>query len=494
MASETAQPIYTSSQSESGYSVIRRNGKVTEFDSSKIAVAITKAFLAVEGDSAKDSRRIHDTVAKLTRQVTDNLLRRIDDGGTVHIEDIQDQVELALMREGEYKVARSYVVYREKQAEKRAEEEKKHPQPANESPLHVIAADGSRHPLDIDRLHNLITEACEGLAEVNRDAILRDTQRNLFDGVKEADVEKALVMSARTFIEKDPAYSTLAARLLMDGIRREALSFVYKTPKQASQNEMGDLYADYFKTYISTAIEKELIDSELGLFDLDRLGNALKPELDFEFTYLGLQTLYDRYFIHFDGTRFELPQAFYMRVAMGLAINELNREERAIEFYNLLSSFDFMSSTPTLFNSGTLRPQLSSCYLTTVPDDLSGIYNAMRDNALLSKYAGGLGNDWTRVRGLGAHIKGTNGKSQGVVPFLKVANDTAVAVNQGGKRKGAVCAYLETWHIDVEEFLDLRKNTGDDRRRTHDMNTANWIPDIFLKKVEKNIEILTCFV
>jgi len=269
----------------------------------------------------------------------------------------------------------------------------------------------------------------------------------------------------------------------MDGIRREALSFVYKTPKQASQNEMGDLYADYFKTYISTAIEKELIDSELGLFDLDRLGNALKPELDFEFTYLGLQTLYDRYFIHFDGTRFELPQAFYMRVAMGLAINELNREERAIEFYNLLSSFDFMSSTPTLFNSGTLRPQLSSCYLTTVPDDLSGIYNAMRDNALLSKYAGGLGNDWTRVRGLGAHIKGTNGKSQGVVPFLKVANDTAVAVNQGGKRKGAVCAYLETWHIDVEEFLDLRKNTGDDRRRTHDMNTANWIPDLFMKRV-----------
>jgi ribonucleoside-diphosphate reductase alpha chain len=483
MASETAQPVYTSSASESGYSVIRRNGKVTEFNSSKIAVAITKAFLAVEGDSAQDSRRIHDTVAKLTKQVTDNLLHRIDDGGTVHIEDIQDQVELALMREGEYKVARSYVVYREKQAEKRAEEEKKHPQPANESPLHVTAADGTRHPLDIDRLHNLITEACEGLAEVNRDAILRDTQRNLFDGVKEADVEKALVMSARTFIEKDPAYSTLAARLLMDGIRREALSFVYKTPKQASQNEMGNLYADYFKTYISTAIEKELIDSELGLFDLDRLGNALKPELDFEFTYLGLQTLYDRYFIHFDGTRFELPQAFYMRMAMGLAINELNRKERAIEFYNLLSSFDFMSSTPTLFNSGTLRPQLSSCYLTTVPDDLSGIYNAMRDNALLSKYAGGLGNDWTRVRGLGAHIKGTNGKSQGVVPFLKVANDTAVAVNQGGKRKGAVCAYLETWHIDVEEFLDLRKNTGDDRRRTHDMNTANWIPDLFMKRV-----------
>jgi ribonucleoside-diphosphate reductase alpha chain len=272
----------------------------------------------------------------------------------------------------------------------------------------------------------------------------------------------------------------------MDGIRREALTFTYNAPKQASQKEMADVYPDYFKSYIVTAIELELLDSELGLFDLDKLGQALKPELDFNFTYLGLQTLYDRYFIHSDGNRFELPQAFYMRVAMGLAINELDREARAIEFYNLLSSFDFMSSTPTLFNSGTLRPQLSSCYLTSVPDDLSGIYNAIRDNALLSKYAGGLGNDWTRVRGLGANIKGTNGKSQGVVPFLKVANDTAVAVNQGGKRKGAVCAYLETWHIDVEEFLDLRKNTGDDRRRTHDMNTANWIPDLFMKRVAED--------
>jgi len=481
MASEAEH--YTQPSSETGYKVIRRNGKVTEFNSSKIAVALTKAFLAVEGQAAKDSRRIHETVAELTSQVSENLLRRLDDGGTVHIEDIQDQVELALMRAGEYKVARSYVVYREQQSQKRAEEERKHPQPANESKLHVTLNDGTRQPLDIDRLRNLIDEACEGLAQVDNAAILRDTQRNIFDGVSEKDVEKALVMSARTFIEKDPAYSTLAARLLMDSIRREALSFVYKTPRQASQGEMADQYKDYFKTYIKTAIENELIDSELALYDLERLGSALKPENDFSFTYLGLQTLYDRYFIHCDGTRFELPQAFYMRVAMGLAINEIDREARAIEFYNLLSSFDFMSSTPTLFNAGTLRPQLSSCYLTTVPDDLSGIYSAMRDNALLSKYAGGLGNDWTRVRGLGAHIKGTNGKSQGVVPFLKVANDTAVAVNQGGKRKGAVCAYLETWHIDVEEFLDLRKNTGDDRRRTHDMNTANWIPDLFMKRV-----------
>ncbi|MBL4637885.1 MAG: ribonucleoside-diphosphate reductase subunit alpha, partial [Proteobacteria bacterium] len=398
------------------------------------------------------------------------------------------QVELALMREGEYKVARAYVLYRESQSQKRAEEEQKHPTAVTENAIYVTAADGSKNPLDLQRLENLIIEACDGIDEVDSAAILKDTQYNLFDGVGESDVEKALVMAARTFIEKDPAYSTVAARLLMDSIRREALTYVYDAPRHASQHEMADAYPDYFKNYIQRAIDHELLDPELALYDLDLLGKALRPEHDFKFTYLGLQTLYDRYFIHFDDTRFELPQAFYMRVAMGLAMNELNREDRAIEFYNLLSSFDFMSSTPTLFNSGTLRPQLSSCYLTTIPDDLSGIYNSMRDNALLSKYAGGLGNDWTRVRGLGAHIKGTNGKSQGVVPFLKVANDTAVAVNQGGKRKGAVCAYLETWHIDVEEFLDLRKNTGDDRRRTHDMNTANWIPDLFMKRVAENAD------
>ncbi len=479
MTGEATAQANTHSQ----YQVIRRNGQVTDFDSSKIAVAITKAFLAVEGESAGDSQRIHETVAAITKQIAENLTRRLDDGGTVHIEDIQDQVELALMRTGEYKTARAYVLYREQQNQKRLEEEKKHPTAVNETTIQVIAFDGSKRPLDIDRLQYLIDEACEGLDAVDGAAILRDTQRNIFDGVAEADVEKALIMSARTFIEQDPAYSTVSARLLMDSIRREALTFVYKQPRQASQHEMADAYPDYFKNYIQRAIDHQLLAPELAQFDLELLGKALKPENDFNFTYLGLQTLYDRYFIHQDNTRFELPQAFYMRVAMGLASNEIDREERAIEFYNLLSSFDFMSSTPTLFNSGTLRPQLSSCYLTTVPDDLGGIYSAMRDNALLSKYAGGLGNDWSRVRGLGAHIKGTNGNSQGVVPFLKVANDTAVAVNQGGKRKGAVCAYLETWHIDIEEFLDMRKNTGDDRRRTHDMNTANWIPDLFMKRV-----------
>ncbi len=466
--------------------VIRRNGKVTNFDANKIAVAMTKAFLAVEGGSAAASRRVHDLVQDLTEQLKEALVRRNPAGGTIHIEDIQDQVELSLMRSGEHKVARAYVLYRHEQARKRAEEAASKQNEAPEHLVNITMADGSTRPLDIERLRRLVTEASDGLSAVTVDSILDDTCRNLFDGVKEQDVSQALVMSARTLIEKEPNYSYAAARLLMDLLRREALGFLGMDTDVGTQKEMGERYADYLSNYIKRGADLELLDKRLSQYDLKRLGAALKPERDLQFTYLGLQTLYDRYFIHSNGTRFELPQAFFMRVAMGLAINEIDREGRAIEFYNLLSSFDFMSSTPTLFNSGTLRPQLSSCYLTTVPDDLDGIYGAIKDNALLSKFAGGLGNDWTRVRGMGAHIKGTNGKSQGVVPFLKVANDTAVAVNQGGKRKGAVCAYLETWHVDVEEFLDLRKNTGDDRRRTHDMNTANWIPDLFMKRVAQD--------
>ncbi len=474
-----------SANAPGGMRVIRRNGKVTTFDANKIAVAMTKAFLAVEGGNAAASGRVHDLVQELTDQLSDALKRRNPAGGTVHIEDIQDQVELALMRSGEHKVARAYVLYREEQARKRADETAASGD-TEQQLVNVTLDDGTTRPLDIARLRKLVAEACDGLEAVTVESILDDTCRNLFDGVKERDVSQALVMSARTLIEKEPNYSYAAARLLVDTLRREALGFLRMDTNVATQQEMGERYGEYFTCYIKCGADLELLDKRLTQYDLARLGAALKPERDLQFTYLGLQTLYDRYFIHSGGTRFELPQAFFMRVAMGLAINEIDREGRAIEFYDLLSSFDFMSSTPTLFNSGTLRPQLSSCYLTTVPDDLDGIYSAIRDNALLSKFAGGLGNDWTRVRGMGAHIKGTNGKSQGVVPFLKVANDTAVAVNQGGKRKGAVCAYLETWHIDIEEFLDLRKNTGDDRRRTHDMNTANWIPDLFMKRVAED--------
>ncbi len=463
--------------------VMRRNGKVTHFDASKINVAMAKAFLAVEGDSATVSNRIHEAVATLTDQVVAVLHRRNPTGGMVHIEDIQDQVELALMRQGEHKIARAYVLYREEHARERA---KAAAAPPAEPVLHVTLADGSTRPLDKAQLTTLVTEACAGLDAVQAEVILQDTYRNLFDGVRTEDVDKALVMSARALIEQEPNYSYVAARLLLHNLRHEACNFLQLSQPVHSQAAMSEAYADYFQTYIQRAIMLELLDPQLADFDLALLGNALLAERDLQFTYLGLQTLYDRYFIHSDGVRFELPQVFFMRVAMGLALHETERETRALEFYRLLSSFDFMSSTPTLFNSGTLRPQLSSCYLTTVPDDLSGIYSSIKDNALLSKFAGGLGNDWSRVRGMGANIKGTNGKSQGVVPFLKVANDTAVAVNQGGKRKGAVCAYLETWHIDLEEFLELRKNTGDDRRRTHDMNTANWVPDLFMQRVAED--------
>ena len=470
------------------YNVIRRNGKVTSFDASKISVAITKAFLDVEGGTAAASTRVHEKVKELAEQVVRGVTRRLSSGGTVHIEDIQDQVELALMRAGEQKVARAYVIYREERARARVEKEKDEEveQTGAAGGINVKTRDGSLKQLDMDRLVAVVDEACNGLEHVDGRLIIDDTLRNLFDGVSEADVNPALVMSARALIEKEPNYSYVAARLLLDGLRREALSYVNQSDMEATQAQMAEQYPLYFHKYIETASSLDLLGHELVKYDLDRLGKALKPERDHLFSYLGLQTLYDRYFIHTDEqVRIELPQVFFMRVAMGLAINELDRETRTIEFYELLSSFDFMSSTPTLFNSGTCRPQLSSCYLSTVPDNLDGIFSAIKDDALLSKFAGGLGNDWSRVRSMGAHIKGTNGKSQGVVPFLKVANDTAVAVNQGGKRKGAMCAYLESWHLDIEEFLDLRKNTGDDRRRTHDMNTANWIPDLFMQRVSE---------
>ncbi|MDX9874355.1 MAG: ribonucleoside-diphosphate reductase subunit alpha, partial [Spongiibacteraceae bacterium] len=461
--------------------VIKRNGTVTGYEDSKIAVAISKAFLAVEGSSASASSRIHETVAKLTAQVSATFRRRMPSGGTIHIEEIQDQVELALMRSGEQKVARAYVIYREERARQRGERDTDQPTKTHPS-LHVTLDDGSRQPLDLGRLETIVGEACAGLEGVDASLVLNEALKNLYDGVPLKELNTSLVITARTLVEQEPNYSQVTARLLLDQLRAEALSFL-GVAESATQADMAELYPQALHAYIGRGVELELLSPELQKFDLTALGAALKPERDNQFGYLGLQTLYDRYFIHSNEIRFELPQIFFMRVAMGLAVNEEDYNARAIEFYDLLSSFDYMSSTPTLFNSGTLRPQLSSCYLTTVPDDLGGIYDAIRDNALLSKFAGGLGNDWTPVRALGSYIKGTNGKSQGVVPFLKVVNDTAVAVNQGGKRKGAVCAYLETWHLDIEEFLELRKNTGDDRRRTHDMNTANWIPDLFMKRV-----------
>ncbi|MFZ4478969.1 MAG: ribonucleoside-diphosphate reductase subunit alpha [Rhodoferax sp.] len=459
----------------SSYQIIRRNGAVVPFEPRKIAVAMMKAFLAIHGTQGAASASIRELVEQLTQGVIRALMRSRPAGGTFHIEDVQDQVELGLMRGGHHEIARAYVLYREKRAQERARKV------SEELPkailLHAIDQ-GERVVLDLDRLRRRIESACAGLgADIKAAPIMAETLRNLYDGVPMQEVHKASVLAARTLIEKEPDYTYVAARLLFHTIAREVLA------KDVVQGEMAQAYLDYFPGFIKKGVDSELLDPRLLQFDLLRLATALDAGRDLRFDYLGLQTLYDRYFLHVDKVRIELPQAFFMRVAMGLSLNEIDREARAIEFYQVLSSFDFMSSTPTLFNSGSLRSQLSSCYLSTVPDDLGGIYELIRENALLSKYAGGLGNDWTRVRALGAHIKGTNGESQGVVPFLKVVNDTAVAVNQGGKRKGAVCAYLETWHLDIEEFLELRKNTGDDRRRTHDMNTANWIPDLFMRRV-----------
>ena len=470
----------------SDYKIIRRNGSVVAFEPSKIAIAVTKAFLAVNGGQGAASARVREQVEQLTQTVVRALLRSRPNGGTFHIEDVQDQVELALMRSGEHNVARAYVLYREKRNQERAAQAAAQPATpvvAIDHPGLNVTDNGVTKPLDMAALQMVIQSACEGLGNaVNAEPIIKETIKNLYEGVPLAQVYDSAILASRTLIEKDPAYSQVTARILMHVIRKEILG------REVPQAAMPAEYANYFPQFIKQGVEADLLDQKLLGFDLAKLAKALKAERDLQFNYLGLQTLYDRYFLHIEDHRIEMPQAFFMRVAMGLALNEVNREERAIQFYEILSTFDFMSSTPTLFNSGTIRSQLSSCYLTTIPDDLDGIYEGLKENALLSKFAGGLGNDWTNVRALGSHIKGTNGKSQGVVPFLKVVNDTAVAVNQGGKRKGAVCAYLETWHLDVEEFLELRKNTGDDRRRTHDMNTANWIPDLFMKRVMENAE------
>ncbi|HMN57909.1 MAG TPA: ribonucleotide reductase N-terminal alpha domain-containing protein, partial [Ottowia sp.] len=455
------EPVAATADPLTHYQIMRRNGAVVRFEPAKIAVAMMKAFLAVHGTQGAASASVRELVDELTQTVVRALMRSRPAGGTFHIEDVQDQVELALMRGGHHEVARAYVLYRERRAQERAQH--KAAPAAAAQVLHVLQ-NNERIALDLSGLQALLTQACAGLsAEISAAPILAETLRNLYDGVPIEEVYKAAILAARTLIEQEPDYTFVTARLLLHTIAQEVLGEDVGLP------ELAGAYAESFPRFIQRGVEHELLDERLLQFDLARLGAALKPERDLQFDYLGLQTLYDRYFLHVRKQRIELPQAFFMRVAMGLALHEIDREARAIEFYEVLSSFDFMSSTPTLFNSGTRRSQLSSCYLTTVPDELDGIYESIKENALLSKYAGGLGNDWTRVRALGSHIKGTNGESQGVVPFLKVVNDTAVAVNQGGKRKGAVCAYLETWHLDVEEFLELRKNTGDDRRRTHDM-------------------------
>ncbi len=452
----------------SGYEVIKRGGKQTvPFDPFKITVAVKKAFLAAFPDEA--GQRMVDLSANVTESVV-NALTRNKARTQFHVEDVQDMVELDLMRRGEREVARAYVLYREQHAAQRA--------PAPEAELFVVIK-GVRQPFNEAKLVAALQKACEGL-DVDLAPIAARTKREIFDGATEVDIEKAAGLAARTFIEQDPIFNKVAARLELTNIYDEVLG------ESVPREERAQALRAAFPKLIKQGVEYGLFTDKLLQYDMVKLANALDLSRDNQFRLLGVTTLYNSYLVHVQERRIEVPQTLFMRIAMGLALGEIEREERAIEFYNVLSQFDYMASTPTLFNAGLVRSQMSSCFLTTVGDDLTSIYeDGMKQNALLQKYAGGLGNDWTNVRALGAYIKGTNGKSQGVLPFLKVVNDTAVAVNQGGKRKGAVCAYLETWHLDIEDFLEARKNTGDDRRRLHDMNTANWVPDLFMKRVHE---------
>jgi ribonucleoside-diphosphate reductase alpha chain len=447
--------------------VSKRDGSTAAFDAERIRVAIEKAFRA-ELDLSADIALAPETAVKVAVLAT-GVVVWCREQGEVRVEQIQDEVERALMRAEEHGVARRYILYREARAEER-----------RARVLRYTRADGTEAELDHDALRQRIVDACIGLdgdAHAFVAPVFAEAIGSVYNGIGEAEITQAIILAARSRIERDPAYTYVAARLLLAALYAES----FGTPTTLANATAA--YREYLPRYIATGIAAEMLDPTFATYDLERIAAALRPERDLAFAYLGLQTLYDRYVLQTQGRRFEPPQLFWMRVAMGLAHNEDDREGRAIAFYDLISQFAFTPSSPTLFNAGTRHPQLSSCFLTTVPDDLGAIFKCMRDNALLSKWSGGLGNDWTNVRALGAHIKGTNGSSQGIIPFLKVANDTAIAVNQGGKRKGAVCAYLEPWHLDVEEFLDLRKNTGDDRRRTHDMNTAFWVPDLLMKRV-----------
>lgn len=486
LSSQLEQPVAID-QDPSKLYVIKRNGETVPYDVEKIVVAISKAYLAVEGGTAAESSRVHELADRLAAEITDNF-RSGHLGRPINIEHIQDRVELVLMRSGEHQVARSYVLYREERAKEReGKDSRKKQLRVKEETILITQPDGSQTEVAKKLFADLIARACKNIKDVDSKLLTAECMKGFYKGMTIKDVNEALIMTTRTFIEHEPQYTYVAARLLLNRLTREVLPFL-GVLAEVDFTDLPNHYGDAFKRSIRKGIELGLLNEELAHYDLDKLATALDGQRDDQFSYIGLQILYDRYFLHSADVRFELPQIFFMRVAMGIAIKEIEREKRAIEFYNLLSQFDYMCSTPSLFNAGTKHSQLSSCYLTTVSDDLHSIYKAISDNAMLSKWAGGLGNDWTMVRALGSHIKGTNGRSQGVVPFLKVADATAVAVNQGGKRKGALCSYLETWHMDIEEFLELRKNTGDDRRRTHDMNTANWVPDLFMKRLREDGE------
>jgi len=464
------------------YTITKRDGKVVSFKPEKITFAIARAFRAYNHGILTET--LLERVHKVSECVVEEICNLWPDGKCIHIEEIQDLVETNLMKSGYHDIAKSFILYREKQAKARREKQLHAKEDVSYDlvkNIHYKSEDGKDKPIPLREIRFQLEICCQGLKNVSSDDILKEAIKSYFNGMSEKQIVTANIMSAKSFLEREPDYTFVAARLLLLKQYEEAIEH------PVSFEGIKTEYSTYFAKYIHHAVELGLLSPDLLQFDLKMLGNHINPKRDFKFRYMGLQTLYDRYFIHCEGRRMELPQVFWMRVAMGLAKQEgPTKNEKAIEFYNILSTFRFISSTPTLFNSGTHHSQLSSCFLTTIEDDLHHIFKCIGDDAMLSKWSGGLGNDWTNVRSMGSRIKGTNGKSQGIIPFLKVANDTAVAVNQGGKRQGAMCAYLEIWHLDIEEFLELRKNTGDDRRRTHDMHTANWIPDLFMKRVKEN--------
>ncbi|MGE5196315.1 MAG: ribonucleoside-diphosphate reductase subunit alpha, partial [Anaerolineae bacterium] len=459
------------------------DGALVRFNPMKIASSIERAFRRTRQTEGPSPQAIIEAVNLLTQRVVARAIALSKAGEELSVSLIQDEIEQQLMREGFFNVAKEFILYRAAQGEQTAaKREENVVEEQAQRQFTVILTDGRARTITEGQLRAKLKFACRGMEEsISSEELLESAIANFYEGMKESEVDVANIMATRAKIELEPAYSLVAARLLLDTLYRETMD------TSASDPSLESIHREYFKKYIKQAIDLQRLHPSLLEFDLDMLSSAMQLQRDDRFSYLGLQTLYDRYFIHHLQRRLETPQIFWMRVAMGLSLSEKERKnERAIEFYDVLSKFTFVSSTPTLFNSGTMHPQLSSCYLSTVMDDLGHIFKVIADDAQLSKYAGGLGNDWSNVRATGALIKGTNGRSQGVIPFLKVANDTAVAVNQGGKRKGAMCAYLETWHLDIEDFLELRKNTGDERRRTHDMNTANWIPDLFMKRVNSN--------
>ena len=472
--------------------VRKRDGRSVPFDDQRIIIALEAAFREVLGltrDAALPPT-VRQNVQFLAGALVDRTVKLATEGKELEVELIQDLVENELMRAGQHAVARSYILYREERRKARLlrsdDPSGAHGAELSTGPrLLVTLPDGTTDLLDPSRVRRTLIRACAGFEDrTDWRELAEETLSNLYDGVRLDEIEKAMLFAAKARVERDPVYSFVAARLLLNTVYQEVLPDYEATD---TPENLAARHRDHFAAYLRRGVDLGRLDSSLLTFDLPKIAAALRLERDERFNYMGMQTVYDRYLIHEKGRRLESPQYFWMRVSMGLAVLENDQKnERAIEFYELLSSMRFTSSTPTLFNSGTLHPQLSSCYLSTVMDDLEHIFKVVSDDARLSKWAGGLGNDWTNVRATGAHIHGTNGESQGVVPFLKVANDTAVAVNQGGKRKGAMCAYLETWHLDIEDFLELRKNTGDERRRTHDMNTANWIPDLFMRRVLRN--------